>query len=234
MSQALAALAAQPRRAQLLPRVLASLRPQVDRLCVYLNGWTEAPACVLELADEHVLDPLNAGAEKKLHWAEEWGGLYCSTDDDIVYPPDYVSTMRRAVERWEGRAIVTAHGRAYAGTPRGVHNVVPMSLGHYDRNVRPGRWINHGGTGVMVWDASRVRVPATFPERNIADMQVAVWAQQTQTPIWLLPHEAHWFKPLALLDPDGLFRSSQLERHARRNRLLSTQGKAKPWQIFEV
>src|SRR5688572_14680231 len=174
----LAALAAQPRRAKLLPAVLASLRPQVDRLHVYLNGWDSVPACVRDLADAYVLARENEGAERKLHWADEWRGVYCSTDDDIIYPSNYVATVTEEIERLQGRAIVTAHGRVYLGRPRGVHNVAPASVGHYDRNVRPGRFINHGGTGVMSWDASRVRVPSTFPLKNIADMQVAVWAQR--------------------------------------------------------
>jgi hypothetical protein len=227
-------MAAQPRRADLLPRVLASLRPQVDRLHVYLNGWAEVPDCVEELADEHVLSPTNEGAEKKLHWSGDWRGLYCSVDDDIIYPPNYVAVMRSAVERWQGRAIVAAHGRAYVGKPRGVHAIEPASLGHYDRRVGLGRFINHGGTGVMAWDADRVRVPSCFPLHNIADMQLAVWAQQSETPMWLLPHEAHWFKPLALLDPKGIFRSSQMERHTRRAALLREQGARAPWRVFKL
>jgi hypothetical protein len=213
--------------------VLASLRPQVDRLRVYLNGWDHVPACVRELADEHVLARENEGAEKKLHWAEEWQGIYCSTDDDIIYPPNYVATVTEALAQFDGRAIVTAHGRVYLGRPRGVHGVAPASIGHYDRNVPQGRFVNHGGTGVMSWDASRVRVPSSFPLKNIADMQLAVWAQRTATPIWLLPHEAHWFKPLAKLDPHGLFRASQTERHARRNALLREQASKQPWRVYE-
>jgi hypothetical protein len=228
----MAALAAQSRRADLLPRVLASLRPQVARLHVYLNGWDHVPACVRELADEHVLSATNDGAERKLHWAGEWRGLYCSVDDDIVYPANYVAVMREAVERLHGKAIVTAHGRAYAGKPRGVHAIEPKSFGHYDKNVKPGRLINHGGTGVMAWDSEIVRVPTSFPERNILDMQLAVWAQQNRVPMWLVAHEAHWFKPLALSDPHGIWQSSQKEHHTRRTKLLREQSARAPWQIF--
>jgi hypothetical protein len=86
----------------------------------------------------------------------------------------------------------------------------------------------------MAWDAERVRVPSSFPERNILDMQLAVWAQQNRVPMWLVAHEAHWFKPLALLDPAGIFRSSQMERHARRNALLRDQAARAPWRVFKV
>jgi hypothetical protein len=230
----LAALATIPRREAFLERVLGSLRPQVDRIHVYLNGWQKPPKAVLELADRYEISAENEGAERKLFWAESWDGLYFSCDDDIVYPRDYVAVMREAVERWRGRALVTSHGRSYVPDPRSVHHVLPQSLGLYSQNVRPGRWINHGGTGVMAWDTATVRVPATYPERNLADLQVAMWAQDNEVPTWLVPHEAHWFESLAMLDPLGLFKQSQSTHHARRTEWLRRQAQKKPWQVFEV
>jgi hypothetical protein len=230
----LAALAAQERRAALLPQVLAALRPQVDRLCVYLNGWKSVPECVSKLADEHVLADENTGAERKFHWADRWDGIYCSVDDDLLYPPDYVERMVDGVERTHRRAIVSVHGRAYLGRPHTVHQVAPHGIGFYERNVPCDRPINHAGTGVMAWDARQVRVPTAFPERNIADMQLAVWAQQNSVPMWLLKHEARWVKNLAPLDSEGLFRTSQRDNHQRRNVLLQQQGARQPWRIFEI
>lgn len=216
----LAALASVARRAHLLPRVVASLRPHVDILAVYLNGYGSVPDCVKRSADLHVLDPVNGGAEKKLHWAEQHEGIYLSCDDDFSYPEDYVPTMVRAVERWRGRAIVTAHGRVFTGRPHEFNQSVRSKLGIVHYEVKEGRWVNHGGTGVMAWDASAVKVPATWPERNIADMQVSLWAQRNKVPIWLVPHKRRWLDSFATLDPNGIFRSSQAEGHRRRNTLL--------------
>lgn len=226
----LAALATIPRRLGLLQQSLESLRPQVDRLCVYLNGHHEVPQCVLDMADEYVLDKKNSGAECKLHWSERHDGIYLSVDDDFRYPPDYVNTMVAAVERWKGRALVTAHGRVYVPNPRNVHDVRPGSVGLVQKRIDNGRWINHGGSGVMAWDARRVRVPSSFPERNIVDMQLAVWAQKNRVPMWLIPHQGHWLKSSAMLDPHGLFRSSQAEGHRRRNTLLRQH---RPWVVHE-
>jgi hypothetical protein len=86
----------------------------------------------------------------------------------------------------------------------------------------------------MAWDASQIRLPTEFPERNMADLQVAVWAQQNSVPMWLLAHEARWVSTLAPLDPEGLFRTSQREDHRRRNALLKQQANRKPWQLFEL
>lgn len=227
-------MAAQQRRAHLLPQVLAALRPQVERLCVYLNGWKQVPDCVRDLADEHVLAAENTGAERKFHWADKWDGIYCSVDDDLLYPPDYVARMVDAVSRARGRAMVTVHGRVYIGRPATVHQVGAQGIGFYDRNVSCDRPVNHAGTGVMAWDARQIRLPTEFPERNMADLQVAVWAQQNSVPMWLLKHEARWIKNLAPLDPEGLFRTSQRNEHRLRNALLKQQGARQPWELFEV
>lgn len=228
----LAALASIPRRSHILPSVLASLRPQVDRLCVYLNGYAAAPSCVSDLADEFVLAPENEGAERKLHWADRCDGVYLSCDDDFVYTPDYAATMVEAVERWHGKAIVTAHGRVYTGKPGHVHDLSSKSIGTVFTRVKEGRWVNHGGTGVMAWDARTVHVPTEWAHMNMADLQLAVWAQHARVPMWLIPHKSSWLGSLAESDPNGLWRTSKREGHRRRSALLVQHGNEKPWETF--
>jgi len=212
-------------------RVLASLRPHVDRLHVYLNGYEAVPVAVEDLADEWVLGEDNAGAERKFWWAGRWDGVYLSCDDDIVYPPDYVPTMVDAAQH-AGRALVTMHGRTYLDRPRTVHEVAPGSIGKFHRRVDYGRPVNCGGTGVMAWDCRHVTLPTEWEHRNMADLQVAAWAQRNEVPMWLVAHQAHYFEPLALVDPQGLFKTSQRQRHARRNALLVEQGRRAPWRLF--
>lgn len=233
MCETLAALASIPGRAQFLPRVLFSLRGQVNRLCVYLNGYESVPDCVRELADEHVLDVENRGAEKKFQWASSHAGVYLSCDDDLLYPQDYVATMCDAVRRWDGEAIVTAHGRSYEGAPTHVHQVAPGSVGVFTHKLTAGRWVNHGGTGVMAWDTRRVRVPSEWPERNVADMQVSIWAQRNGVPIWLREHPARWIRSLAGLDPQGIFITSRRDGHRKRNALLERHGRQFGWSVFQ-
>lgn len=230
----LAALATIPGRARYLRRVLFSLRPQVDRLCVYLNGYGNVPEAVAELADEHVVDGENRGAERKFHWSERHRGLYFSCDDDLVYPPDYVARMLAEVERWNGDAIVTLHGRSYDGRPTHISHVVPDSIGVFTNRLREGRWVNHGGTGVMAWDSRRVRIPSEWHSHNLADMQVSAWAQRNQVPIWLAARERNWVRSLLPLDPDGIYSSSRREGHERRNKILVDVGSERGWRVFQA
>jgi hypothetical protein len=213
---------------------LASLRPQVDELRVYLNGFDEVPRCVAEMADAFVVSPENGGAERKLHWAGDWDGVYLSCDDDFVYPEDYARTLLEAIQQWGGRAIVTAHGREYPREPTNVGDFLPQSLGIVHQRVKFGHWINHGGTGAMGWDARVVRVPTEWPERNMADMQVAIWAQGAGVPLWLIPHRANWIRSLAAVDPNGIFRTSQADGHRRRNSVLRRHAQQNGWKLHEL
>ncbi len=227
----LAALASVPRRVHLLEQTLATLRPQVDALCVYLNGYDAVPNFVRSLADEAVLSPTNDGAERKFWWADKHVGMYCSCDDDILYPPDYVETMRRAVIEHGRRALVTAHGRTYLGKPTTVHSV-SYAPGLFFKRVDCGQRVNHGGTGVMAWDSRELQVPKQWPLQNLADMQLAVWAQLNKVPYWLIAHQAHWLRSPGLTDPQGLFALSRVESHARRNSLLQQHSRKTGWVLF--
>ncbi len=215
--------------------MLESLLPQVDEIRLFLNGFREPPECAFN--NERIkfeISTDNLGAEQKLRWAGDWEGIYLSVDDDIVYPRNYAQKMVETIERWDGQALVTSHGRVYLDKPDTVHRTVQGSVGLYNKAVPAGRWINHGGTGVMAWDASKLRVPSVLPERNMVDMQIAIWAQLNSVPMWLVEHSGDWFTPLAALDPKGLFRASQHENHVRRNLLLRRHGESHGWKLLTL
>ncbi len=227
--ETLAALASIPTRAHLLADTLASLRPQVDLIYVYLNGYESTPKCVLELADGHIRRRDNHGAERKFWWASKHRGLYLSCDDDIIYPPDYAAAMIEALAEHDG--IVTAHGRIFLGRPVDVHDVKAGSVGIFHRRIDYGRHVNHGGTGVMAWDARSVSMPREWAIKNMSDMQVAVWAQRANVPMWLIKHQANWLRSPATEDPRGLFKLSQVQNHRRRNKLLREHGETHGWRM---
>lgn len=221
----LAAIAAQPGRP--LETVLRSLAPQVDEIAVYCNGFDDVPPCVTRYAARWTLSRRNCGAEQKLFWASQWDGLYLSCDDDLEYPPDYVATMRRAVEQWHGQALVTVHGRTFDGRALWKDWV---SASAWSDDLPAGRWVNYGGTGVMAFD-TRLGVPDQWPRRNCLDAQVALWAQQTRTPIWLMPHAGTWLR--YLLEPEArtIYLADRERRFALRNAVLAQH---LSWSVIPV
>ena len=224
----LVAVATTAERAALLPRSLGSLRKQCDLLHVYLNGHADVPECVLDLADAHVRAAVNGGADRKFFWAHEHDGIHLSCDDDFVYPPDYVARMAAAVLRFEGRALVTAHGRTYPPHPTGMADRVRSAM---VRDLVPdGAWVNYAGTGVLAWDATRIQVPRSYPTPNRTDVQLSAWANRESIPIWVVPHTPDWLKPIQH-QGGSISADSRSERHATNNALLRAHGE---WKLHEL
>lgn len=231
MSRTLVAIATTAERVALLPHSLGSLRPQCDRLHVYLNGHAQVPDVVRELADDWIRSDENEGADRKFRWAHEHDGIYLSCDDDFLYPPDYVARMTGELARWTaelGRALfVTAHGRSYPPRPKDCADRIGASAA-LNAHCPSGQWVNHAGTGVLAWDAAVIQVPLSYPVRNRSDVQLSAWANARAIPIWTVPHFAGWFKPLRH-EGSSVGLESRLERHASTNRLLLEHPE---WKIY--
>lgn len=225
----LVAVATTAERALLLPHSLASLRGQCDLLHVYLNGHAEVPLCVLDWCDEHVRSATNDGADRKFHWAHQHDGVYLSCDDDFIYPPDYVARMVAGVERFGGRALVTAHGRTYPPRPKDAADQIPGGAATLTTHVARGRWVNHAGTGVLAWDARQIRVPLEYPVPNRSDVQLSAWANRHGIPVWTIPHSPGWLRPLRHTG-GSVSKDSRREGHATKNALLV----AHEWKLHEL
>ena len=225
MKATLAALAAIPGRDPL--PTLRSLRSQVDRLCLYWNGpETALPAGTRAIADEVRINPANGGSVRKLAWASEWDGLYLACDDDLIYPPDYAAVMGHAVQRWDGRALVVAQGRRLH--PDATTYADCDLAGRALASVAVGAWLNYPGACALAFDASVVPVgDAPMPYPNQEQECLALWAQQTQTPIWLVAHVAGWIQPVPAVGAT-LWQQAVARGHDTENRLIAS---GRPWRV---
>ena len=209
-----------------LERVLESLRPQVDELAVYCNSFSSAPKSAA-LADRVHCDPDNtAGASGKFFLTRSWDGIYLACDDDLCYPPDYVQVMCDAVRQWDGRALVTCHGRVLHV---GCFQAARSSYRAFDNCHE--RWLNYPGSCALAFD-TRLEVPNVFPKNN-EESALAVWAQQHGVPIWLLPHEAGWLQTLLPPNYSGLtvWKAEKAAGFANRNAMLS---QVDNWSVHQV
>lgn len=178
-----AALATFPARLPTLEKVLQRLRPQVDRLCVYLDKYDYVPDVVKQYADEAISG--NQGDAGKFHWADAQDGYYLTCDDDLVYDEHYVAWMIENVQHWGGRAIVTAHGRIYEGAPHDFLSDNRDGTQHdFSRSVGDGAWINWPGTGCMAADLSVRTLPVHNLVPNACDNVLALWGQIFHIPFW--------------------------------------------------
>lgn len=193
----IAQLATIPERAALLPRVVESLAKQVDQLVVMFNDYDEPPEWVDKVSNLVPVTKLDNKGDCEKFWRHAfWEGYYIFTcDDDLIYPPDYVETMIRHIERYNRKAIITLHGRTFP--PRPIRSYYRGKLKGYHWNTEQYEdvQVDAGGTGVMCWHSDTFRVPYDeITDGNMADVWVAVFARRQQVPIMCVAHRPGWLE----------------------------------------
>ncbi|WP_330926370.1 glycosyltransferase [Candidatus Sororendozoicomonas aggregata] len=110
-----AAIATYPARKTALLECIRSLVSQVDYLFIYLNEYQDVP---VEIKNHPLKNKIicivdeegGRRAEGKFHWMKRVNGYYLTCDDDIVYPPDYVTKTINAIEARQRQCVVGYHG----------------------------------------------------------------------------------------------------------------------------
>jgi hypothetical protein len=229
-----AAMATYPARRDVVPAVLDTLLPQVDRLFLYLNNYDEVPDFVRSHALRErivfILDPASQKrAAAKFAWLDTVRGFHLLCDDDILYPPDYATRLRRAIERRDRQAIVGVHGVVYARAITDARSS-RRSVFKFHEPLAADTPVHFLGTGTVGLHASalaRLDVSRfmTYPIAN--DEILAVSARAAGVPMICVAREAGWLRA----HPDvsfGIFeeRSIDGEEHARATELLAS---GNPW-----
>jgi len=182
-------------REKALKIVVESLLPQVDQINVYLNGYKEIPEF---LEHERITvarsqDHGDNGDAGKFFWAEHVQGYHFTCDDDLIYPPNYVSHMIHKIEGYGRQAVVSVHGafiRKVVTTyleSRKVYHCLRKMPQDYSAHVL--------GTGAMAYHTSTIRLaPHHFHGPNMADIWVALQGQYQKVPFITVAHSATWLK----------------------------------------
>ena len=216
----IAAMATMPHRICSLARSVESILPQVDQLCVYLNGHTELPDCLKRHNIVTAWGP-DLGAAGKFFFTNRFkDGQYFTLDDDIVYPPDYVSHM---ISRVIGsRTVACVYSRTFI-TPNPVHyfedsieTVLGDALDH-------DRIVHVPGTGTSAFDLSYF-APKTddIIEPNSADLMLAIICKQQKIPVVAVSRPRAW---LDSITPSGdSIWNRRYEYAPRRSELLQESG----------
>ena len=89
-------------------------------MCICFNGFDEIPKnlpksekIIAICANGKNGNPPDLGCDNKMYWLGDFPGYYATVDDDIIYPPNYIQTLKDAVDRYDKKAIVSFHGHIY-------------------------------------------------------------------------------------------------------------------------
>lgn len=190
-------MASFPARETALGATVRSVIDQVGALHVYLNGYSHVPACLAHprvavyRSQEAAGDILDTGK----FWASDKATEYFITlDDDLIYPPDYVSVLVSGIERYGRQRICTFHGRSFAKFP--IHSYYRAPLHRLVRclgGLEEDRSVQFGGTGVMGMHVSTLRPRLQdFGAHGMTDVWMGIAAATHRIPIMALAHRAGW------------------------------------------
>ena len=211
-----------------LEQVVASLWRQVDAMGIYLNGYDDVPPFLRDAVGITVIrDTENQGSSAKLHWRQEWDGVYFACDDDLEYPPDYVERMLQPFREFGDGLLVTACGRTLIPHARTWHDV--RGEARYVAAVPEARWINYLGGCAFAFHTS-LALPEIDPP-NEEEAVLSVWAQREGVPIRLIQRSYDWPKRIPLAPRSfTLYDAAAREGFATRSRIIQ---QVSPWQIHE-
>lgn len=231
MDKIVASLASIPEREFALEMVVKSLYNHVDRLNVFLNGYSYVPTFLrrrkIDVARSQNHNDL--GDAGKFFWAGLFEGYCFHCDDDLFYPEDYVPCLVRAIERYNRKAIVGLHGceilspfECYGKSRR---------LWHYQKRVRIDKHVHLLGTGTVAYHTSTAKLcVADFPLPNMADAWLALEMQRQNVPMVCVAHPENWLRAIKGTLQNSIYRLNQHTEEGQRraeyqNRVLSIEWK---------
>jgi len=181
-----------------------SIIGQVDKLVIYQNGYKDGsifnhnPKVEIISSLDTGIDMGDAGKYYTISKYNDGNYYYFSIDDDIIYPSNYVKSTIKKINEYDGNVIVSYHGRILNKNPKSYYKDYKQVL-HFIKNQKNDVFVHFGGTGVMAFDTRIVKITFDlFKTRNMADIWVGRYSQQTKTPILCLKHEQNWLNQIEI------------------------------------
>jgi hypothetical protein len=149
MPKTFAVMATYAKRMSYCPKAVESIIGQVDRLYIVANEMTKSEIRRHVGKEAHVVIPatdLKDTGKFFIPFSADNDVVLC--DDDIVYPPDYVSQMRFVHSEFQQHsAVIGVHGVTYSDFFDGAPDSRVVNVFHRALDTR--RYVNQLGTGTV-------------------------------------------------------------------------------------
>jgi hypothetical protein len=126
---------------------------------------------------------------------EKVDGYYFSIDDDLIYPPTYVSDTIKRCKEFNNKKVVTYHGRNFPSFP--ISSYYRSASERYAclNKVKNDVKVQFGGTGVMCFHTSLMKIPIDyFKNANMADIWIGKYCIENNIEIICLKHDEGYMK----------------------------------------
>ncbi len=195
----IASMASIPNRREMLADCVASLLVQCDKVRVFLNNYDDVPSFLddprIEVKRSQDWD--DRGDAGKFFWIDKEDhkkGYRLIVDDDLIFPPNFVTMMTGKVSASDNRAIYATHAillrqpfeQYYDDTSR-------AETFHFGHRIQTDRGVHIGATNAMCFHASAVEMRwDDFKYCNSADIWLSLYAQKHSVPILTPERPVNW------------------------------------------
>ena len=185
------------KRTESLIRTLESIINQCDEINVALNDhyMEEIPDFLHHNKINLFFTDNSIGDAFKFLNLEKVDGYYFSIDDDLIYPPTYVSDTIKRCKEFNNKKVVTYHGRNFPSFP--ISSYYRSASERYSclSKVKNDVKVQFGGTGVMCFHTSLIKIPIDyFKNANMADVWIGKYCIENNIEIICLKHDEGYMK----------------------------------------
>jgi hypothetical protein len=183
------------KRDEFLFKTIESIYNQSDIINVLLNSHIEIPKQLIDNKINCFITDNSIGDGFKFLRLDESDGYYFTIDDDIIYPPNYSDYLIDSYNKYNGKYIVTLHGRSFLKFPitsyyRSQH-VSYRCLGDVNKDT----FVQFGGTGVMMFHTNLLKFShKNILKPNMADIWLSIFAREKNISIMCLKHDKNFLK----------------------------------------
>lgn len=193
-------------RLDVVPDAVASLIDQVDILYLYLNNvntfpdFARHPKIKVFLSKDHLGDLTDNG--KFFMLGNLKNSYYFSCDDDMIYPPDYVSNTLKYLYAMDNKGIVGYHGHIWTNIPM-IHYYVGKNGEPPTEKVCYRYWhkldktikVDVHSTGHMAFHTDYFKFKITdLPYMKMTDIIVAKMAKDRGLEMFTIPRPGAWIR----------------------------------------
>ncbi len=205
-----ACMAVIPSRRNVLRKNLELILNQVDRLYLYLNGWSEVPSYFIHKKIE-VITSKEHGDQKdngKFWFIGKLNKGYVFTlDDDIRYPSDYVQRCILKIEQYGRRAVVGIHGILMNTDNIGFNNRARTYA--FYQFLETDTFTHLLGTGTTAWHTDTLSIRREdFDTPGMADIWFSLCARRQSVPFITISRKEGWLQDCAQ-DKKSLYNESK-------------------------
>ncbi len=222
-----AGIASIPSRAHALKIALTSIWGQVDCVEVVLNGYDVIPQWLYadRISVTTSRDIGDHADNAKFFGMQRYqDGVYFAIDDDIQYPPDYVSRMLECMDRFPENVAVGVHG---AFVPATQVSFMHRRVFRFWEALTFDTPTSYVGTGTIA--LPRVAIPSSplqlFTDTGMSDLFVAAHLKEQGVPVVCIKRPANWLKKIKTPGYPSLWERAQTDS-SRQDKLLI---QAAPW-----